>query len=231
MVYKYSWNEQIIMAVITGSSNLTTIPCLFLIHHQKRNLIFTLSILSLVASILYHVCESIRYPIILTQKKWHEVDNIGAIFCISTLLLSMTKYNKKYEMLDKQITIFFLMSIFFQARGPWRFENTLLPILIVALFTIYLLHREGAPAYKPDTFKKGISFMVAAVSGFIKGLDDGNDYLRIYHSIWHCMIGISFFYLWQVQEKRTVTLKGIMIYMRKFIRDDIKEGEDEYIYQ
>ena len=42
---------------------------------------------------------------------------------------------------------------------------------------------------------------------FVKGLDEHSDYLRIAHSLWHILIGISTFYLWQLQEKKFVSFK------------------------
>ena len=52
-------------------------------------------------------------------------------------------------------------------------------------------------------------FLVGAIAMFVKGLDDGNDYLRIYHSLWHVLIGVSTFYLWQLQDKKTISMRSL----------------------
>ena len=49
-----------------------------------------------------------------------------------------------------------------------------------------------------------------AIAMFVKGLDDGNDYLRIYHSLWHVSIGVSSFYLYQLQENKVIHYYNIM---------------------
>ena len=52
---------------------------------------------------------------------------------------------------------------------------------------------------------------------FIRGLDDLNDYIRIYHTLWHIFIGIAFYYLWQIQYKNYVSFSEIYNYSLKEI--------------
>ena len=52
---------------------------------------------------------------------------------------------------------------------------------------------------------------------FIRGLDDLNDYIRIYHTLWHIFIGTAFYYLWQAQYKNYVTYTEIYKYFLKDI--------------
>jgi hypothetical protein len=48
--------------------------------------------------------------------------------------------------------------------------------------------------------RKGLIIMVFGFFCFFKGLDDANDYLRMYHAIWHLLIGFSCYYVWQGRE-------------------------------
>ena len=52
---------------------------------------------------------------------------------------------------------------------------------------------------------------------FVRGLDDLNDYIRIYHTLWHLFIGIAFYYLWQIQYKDFVNFSSIYQYGLKQI--------------
>ena len=44
--------------------------------------------------------------------------------------------------------------------------------------------------------------------------------MRIYHYLSHILIGFSFFYLWQIQSKNTMSLKDIYMYYIK--KNEIK---------
>ena len=48
---------------------------------------------------------------------------------------------------------------------------------------------------------KGCLIMAVGIIGFAKGLDDENDYLRLWHGLWHCFGSVAYFYLWQSIDK------------------------------
>jgi len=43
--------------------------------------------------------------------------------------------------------------------------------------------------------QRGLILFFIGIFAFYKGLDEYNDYLRIWHGIWHLAIGTSFFHL------------------------------------
>ena len=53
--------------------------------------------------------------------------------------------------------------------------------------------------------------MLIALCFFYKGLDDLNDYLRIWHALWHFFIGITSFYFLQIQEEQFISFKDIFL--------------------
>lgn len=66
--------------------------------------------------------------------------------------------------------------------------------LIVAIFII--VKRQRKPNLNYKMFVKGTSIMCIAFFFFKLGLDDNNDYLRIYHGMWHLTVGFASFYNW-----------------------------------
>ena len=44
--------------------------------------------------------------------------------------------------------------------------------------------------------KRGVLLLVAGVVCFVRGLDDETDYLRVWHGLWHCFVGLASFFLW-----------------------------------
>ena len=54
------------------------------------------------------------------------------------------------------------------------------------------------------------ALMCISLIFFYKGLDDLNDYLRIWHGLWHVFIGLTSFYLIQIQEKKFIGFKEMI---------------------
>ena len=53
--------------------------------------------------------------------------------------------------------------------------------------------------------------MLISLFFFYKGLDDLNDYLRIWHALWHFFVGITSFYFMQIQEEKFISFKEIFL--------------------
>lgn len=217
MVYEYSYSERILMAVTTALSNVSTIPGLCLMKYQGRIFSYYFSIFGIIVSFMYHLCESLDIIIIIPQLKWHELDNIGAIYCLNNLMLSFTKSGLNIEEIERKNYISTLFILLIQKRGPWDLTNTIIPIFICGLYVIYDFMKNGMPTYYKPQLIKGIIFFGIGLIMFIRGLDDLNDYIRIYHTLWHIFIGIAFYYLWQIQYKNYVTYPEIYNYALKEI--------------
>ena len=102
MVYEYSYEERILMAITTALSNVSTIPGLFLMKYQGRLFSYYFSIFGIIVSFMYHLCESLDIVIFIPQLKWHELDNIAAIYCLNNLMLSFTKLGLNIEEIEKK---------------------------------------------------------------------------------------------------------------------------------
>jgi hypothetical protein len=202
--FQYSQNEKIIMAIFTGASNFTSFPALFLMYLYERPFEFYIGLFTMITSFLYHVCESIDYNLYMEPGKWHQLDNIGSICCLNSLIISlMSSYrNHPHQLKLNLFSLFFVLIL--QIKDPWDLFNTLFPIIVHASLLFHDYYKHGIPKYNRKIMLRGVSILIIAISMFIRGLDDETDYLRIYHSIWHVTIGISTFYLWQIQEHRMV---------------------------
>ena len=132
-------------------------------------------------------------------------------------MLSFTKSGLNIEEIERKNYISTLFILIIQKRGPWDLTNTIIPILICGLYVIYDLMKHGMPTYYKPQLVKGIIFFGIGLIMFIRGLDDLNDYIRIYYTLWHIFIGIAFYYLWQIQYKNYVTYPEIYRYALKEI--------------
>ena len=216
MVYEYTYSERVLMAITSSLSNISTIPGLFLMKYQGRIYSYYFSIFGIIVSFMYHLCESLDIIIFIPQLKWHELDNIAAIFCLNNLMLSFTKLGLNIAEIEKTNYLSTIFILIIQKRGPWDLTNTIIPIILCGLYVIYHFFRYGIPEYYNKTqLIKGSIFFVIGLFMFIRGLDDLNDYIRIYHTLWHLFIGIAFYYLWQVQYKNYVNYSQLYKYIIK----------------
>ncbi len=211
MVFQYTITERIIMGIINSLSNFAILPTVFLIYHQKNIFSYYIGYFSILVSVMYHICESLDIVVILEQLKWHELDNIGAIYSFSQMTLPLTKLNNNLDFKRKKNYIFFFFLLFIQQRGPWVLFNTIFPIVLDFSFSFVLLFLYGKPKYNKSTIKKAGIFMIISLFFFYKGLDDLNDYLRIWHAFWHFFIGITSFYFLQIQEEKYISFKEIFL--------------------
>ena len=226
MVYQYNQNERIIMALIDSLSNLPIAPTIFLIKQQKKIFSYYLGYFSMVVSMMYHLCESLDIKIFLVQLKWHELDNIGAMYAFSQMSVPLTKYYNDLDYITKKNYLFFFLILLFQQRGPWVLTNTILPLTLDFSLAIFQIIKYGLPEYNKKVMHRAFIFMSISLIFFYKGLDDLNDYLRIWHSLWHVFIGLTSFYLIQIQEKRIFGFKEI-IYIYFGLQENIKDKEVE----
>ena len=107
MAFQYTIFERIIMGTLNSLSNLAILPTILLIYHQKDIFSYYIGYFSMIVSIMYHFCESLDVIIILEQLKWHELDNIGAIYSFSQMTLPLTIKNSDLNYKYKKIISFF----------------------------------------------------------------------------------------------------------------------------
>jgi hypothetical protein len=104
----------------------------------------------------------------------------------------------------KDVNLFFagfILTLVMQVKHPWDLENTFVPIIVAFAVLTYSLATKGKGIYNMYYLKRGGTYLGIAIFFFILGLDDENDYLRIYHGLWHTFGSIASFYLWQSVER------------------------------
>ena len=204
--------EKYLMLLITGFTNFSCLPCLYIVYQKGLYLQFHFGLFTAFTSFMYHSLESVRWrDLYLDKGTWHKLDNIGSVTCFIIIIvyfmdnLEFKKgefYSKHVVSIDVHlIMIGLFITMIMQAKHAWLIENTVIPILIffaVFLVKIIFIRRSRFNYYY---FKRGAFFLFIAICFFIKGLDERKDYLRFYHGMWHCFLGISSFYLWQCIDK------------------------------
>lgn len=208
MKFKYTWTERVIMAIITGGSNFSIIPSLLLALVFNNQFEFYSALFTLVTSFMYHICDSLECAIVMKSRKWHFLDQFGSMMCFNSLLISLTSMSKNERRL-KLNCISLFVTITFLIENPWKFRSTVIPHGLFVLIVLYDWIRNGIPAFNSRILVKGSVGLVLSLSMFVKGLDDHSDYLRIYHSLWHVLIGVSSFYLSQIQEKKFISFSEV----------------------
>ena len=196
--------ERAIMMFVTGVSNLPAI--LTLVRNVRVQSAFHTFIgwFTMLISICYHCCEALpSQELILHEGNWHRLDNVGAITSFTLLmiyLMDISHYPNLRACLELSQ---FGLTLLVQERAPWDLINTLAPIVLwsvacllkhVAAYFIY----GDVPNFDWRSFKIGWSIMLLASVFFALGLDDANDYLRLYHSAWHLCVTVASYWLWTI---------------------------------
>jgi len=148
---------------------------------------------------MYHSLQSVYLnSFFITDGQWHKIDNIGAIMGFSiVMVLLMDNRNRELDLKLNCAGLFIV--ILCQEKDPWNFTYTIFPIcLFVSILLITLIVRPRKPTYNKRMAFTAFLFGSFATVGFAKGMDEDTDYLRMYHGMWHLMIGIFSFYIWQM---------------------------------
>ena len=101
---KYIFIEKLVYCIISVITSCTAFPAFNLAFEKKDNLVFWSGTFAIFASCMYHSMDAFKtngytYPIILIDWRWHIIDNIGMIICMSILLCKY--YNFKSANSDK----------------------------------------------------------------------------------------------------------------------------------
>ena len=196
------------MFLTTGLTNFLCFPVLFIVFHQRMVFAYMNGVLTFVCSLLYHSLESLEIPgLYLSASDWHKLDNIAsimtliylAIFLMDNLDYSSKDHSSQYECVTDRVLCYLglFLTIIMQTKHPWDLENTVVPVVLFYLILIIKIVFVRRPRINRKNFNKGIMILGFGVICFYKGLDDENDYLRIWHGLWHCGGSISLFYFYQ----------------------------------
>jgi len=214
--------ERLIMFIITGLTNFLCFPALFIVHTQKMLFAFMVGSFTFICSLLYHCLESLEVPsLYLTRSDWHKLDNIGsimtliylAVFLMDNIDESSNDHSGRFECTTDRALCYLglFLTMIMQTKHPWDLENTLVPVVLFYLILIGKTVFVRKPRINRKNFHKGIGVLGFGVVCFYKGLDDDNDYLRIWHGLWHCGGSISLFYFYQslLKDKSIGSVQGV----------------------
>jgi len=183
----------------TGITNFAGLPIVVQFYRKKQFYNVMIGLMTFVSSFMYHTMDSVdREDMFLSINEWHRIDNIGSICCF--IMLAIYLMDNKNPNLDLALNLIGLMiTLLCQEKAPWEIEYTAFPI---ALFgTLWILtafcFRPRKTIYIKKMLAKGVVCFAFAVFGFVKGLDEFEDYLRLHHGMWHFLCGIASFYVWQ----------------------------------
>lgn len=215
--FNYSLFEKLIMGILNSTSNFGIIPCIILVIKYKKDVDVFLGLLTFFSSFMYHLCDGLDVDIYMKEGEWHQIDNIGSICSITSFLLALSNYSQKVQI--RLNLLFLLLIIIVQFADPWNLINTIFPIILAFLTTLYSFSfkRNGGEVVqnkveselnKVYNSKGKFVFSLAFVC-FLIGINEHYDYLRIFHSLWHILIGYSTYYI-------------------RLTKDQNKEGFDYY---
>ncbi|CAK8990986.1 Aurora kinase B (Aurora 1) (Aurora- and IPL1-like midbody-associated protein 1) (AIM-1) (Aurora/IPL1-related kinase 2) (ARK-2) (Aurora-related kinase 2) (STK-1) (Serine/threonine-protein kinase 12) (Serine/threonine-protein kinase 5) (Serine/threonine-protein kinase aurora-B) [Durusdinium trenchii] len=195
------WSDEIhAMMWITVLSNASGLPAVW--HTLSTNKPFPAVIGSatVVFSTLYHLADTIddRFGG-MTEGNWHRLDNIFAILSFVSLQVYMLVATLSHAQVECVRACLVILTVLLQEIGPWKLECTLIPVLAAMLVAVVYLYHVPAMRASITTdagghFTKALVLLSLGVLGFIKGLDQDSDTLRIAHGCWHLFTGLSFFF-------------------------------------
>ena len=204
--------EKLVMFVFTGLSNFLCFPTLYVVYKRDMVFGFMVGTFTFICSFMYHSMESLEIKkFYITCSQWHELDNIGSILSMIYLIVFMMDnleysggiFVSIYETKADRILCYsgLFVTLFMQAKHPWDIENTVVPILLYASISLFKIIFIRKPRINKPFFYSGLWILSVGIVCFYKGLDDANDYLRIWHGMWHFCGSTSLFYFYQSVPK------------------------------
>jgi len=191
------------MAVITVLTNASGIPVAIFTWRTGTICPAVIAIGTMAFSTLYHLADTIDNTVLgMTEGNWHRLDNIFAILSFISLQIYVLDATIEEDVMQRVRMGLSMLTVVFQEIGPWQLECTLIPILVAtSLFVVYLVHnptiRAALGRNPEDAFRRAAIMLFFGVIGFIKGLNDATDWLRIAHGCWHFFTGLSFVFFAQ----------------------------------
>ena len=210
---KLTENEKLVQLLIVAGTNAFGLPCAVRCARNACFFEMWMGLGALFVSVMYHSAEALRQPLWgMTDGQWHRLDNVFAIMCFVSLMLFLMD-NQSAKVDECLRWGFVVLVTWAQEKGPWVLYYTIMPIVLSALLLLgkYVLVKRAMPRYFKSPSERGIVrnavlTMLVAFFFFYKGLNESQDYLRIYHGLWHLFSSLSFyqFFALDVSSKRRV---------------------------
>lgn len=186
--------------VITAVTNVAMVPVIRIFYQRRQAFECFIGLFTCVTSFLYHFCESIQQDVFLSAGAWHRLDNIASILAICGYILYLC--NWRNQLLTACVQYLVLVTVLLaQESGPWALSHTLFPVCIC--ICVLLVSRViGVPTQTTIAQRKpailGTTLLLLACLCFGKGLQQQQDPLRLWHGLWHCFVGMSMYYNFQI---------------------------------
>jgi len=197
----WPWEVWAVM-LITVFTNASGIPAILYSWRIDSPFSTVIGFFTCLFSTLYHLGDTIddRFGG-MNEGNWHRLDNVFAILSFVGIFLYIMDCSLSHETRQEIRTLFVLFTVLLQEMAPWNIECTLIPIALAFLAFWFYLYKHPAVRLAlwkggPDRlFTKGFMLAALGIVGFIKGLNEDEDYLRIAHGCWHFFTGLSFLYM------------------------------------
>lgn len=194
-----SATEMAAQVFITALTNFAMVPTLILLLRHRRMFECVLGFFTMWMSFLYHYCDTVGQGFWLSTGAWHRLDNIGSIACFCAFFIyAMANTSRDLDLILK--LTFLCITLILQEKAPWDERFTVYPILVAAALPVFkwVVIKRRWPPYHTAATKRGLVMLGMAIVCFVKGLDERQDYLRLWHGSWHMMLSFAFFHLWQL---------------------------------
>lgn len=179
--------ETLIMTILSILSNLAGLPIVARTLPNKGTRFEGIVVgMSILTSMLYHICEIYDCTIFLNELQWHRLDNVFAITSFELVILHACGSIRPDDELLKWAA--FLFAIVIQEKDPWNVAYTVIPCVIFFVIGVgirWQFRKSRKVQYDHKNVPFAIVPFVIGLFFFYLGLDDPNDYLRMFHWIWH----------------------------------------------
>lgn len=101
--------------------------------------------------------------------------------------------------------VFLVITVICQEAAPWVEFFTFLPIgigwFVAMARLLWFTPKEFRPMYSGKTLSAGIVCLLLGLYCFIRGLDDENDYLRMWHGMWHLFAALGIYCMFRSKKQ------------------------------
>eukprot|EP00929_Paragymnodinium_shiwhaense_P116279 TRINITY_DN85683_c0_g1_i1.p1 TRINITY_DN85683_c0_g1~~TRINITY_DN85683_c0_g1_i1.p1 ORF type:complete len:213 (-),score=23.28 TRINITY_DN85683_c0_g1_i1:4-642(-) len=191
------WNRDgFLQAVATGPTNFSMIPVIVVCWRLGLHYELVIGLMTMLTSATYHTCESLNVDFLgYNEGRYHHMDNVFAILSFMAIACQFAPHHQKASVREFVNTASVAIAVVAQLMSPWQVEYTVVPILVaVAYMFLSMIIARRLPATNGYAGKRALLFLGLAIFFFVKGLDEGRDWLRLFHGGWHLSVGAFCYY-------------------------------------